>query len=173
MDVLENKQAWWDHFQQNWLKKYKETGQTDWDIYERPRNKESEGVPGIDLANSKLLLISSAGGYLKASQEPFDAASDLGDYTMRVFPQATPFADLAYAHEHYDHKHIDADPQVLLPLRHLEDMVQEGIIGELADDVISFSGYLPNVVQLVDELIPQMVVKAKESGARGALLVPA
>ncbi len=173
MEILENKQVWLEHYQQNWLKKYQETGETDWKIYERPRNDEAPSGNGIDLADSKLLLISSAGAYLKESQQPYDAADDLGDYTMRTFPQSTPFEALAYSHDHYDHKHVDADPQVLLPLRHLEDMVAEGIIGALADEVLSLMGYLPNAAQLVDDLIPQLVAKAKQLGVRGALLVPA
>lgn len=172
MQVFENKQAWLEHWQQNWLKEYEETGNTNWKIYERPRNEEAPSGPGIDLAQSKLLLISSAGAYLKDTQEPYDAADDLGDYSLRTFPVSSSFEEIAYSHDHYDHKHVDEDPQVLLPLRHLEDMVEEGIIGELADEVISFMGYLPNAAKLVDDLIPQLVAKAKQSGARGALLVP-
>jgi len=68
------------------------------------------------LSDSRLMLISSAGGYLPGRQQPFDAASLYGDYTIRTFPSSTPFSALAYAHDHFDHAMIDQDPQVALPL---------------------------------------------------------
>lgn len=61
------------------------------------------------------MLISSAGGYLKNEQEPFDAANDLGDYTIRTFPSTTQPEQIAFAHEHYDQR-LKSDQQVLLPL---------------------------------------------------------
>ena len=103
--------------------------------------------PAIKLSESRLILISTAGGYLRGSQEPFDASNDLGDTSIRLFPSSTPLDALAYAHEHYDHDAADADPQVLLPLRHLDDLVAESV--------------------------PQVLEAALASGADAALLVPA
>lgn len=62
------------------------------------------------MRRSRLVLISSAGGYLPAGQEPFDAANPLGDYTIRLVPSATPLAEIAYAHDHYDHTAVNTDP---------------------------------------------------------------
>jgi hypothetical protein len=62
---------------------------------------------------------------------------------------------------------------VLLPLGHLADLVSKGTIGELAPAVISFSGYQPDVVRAVDELIPAIVTAAQKMQADAALLVPA
>jgi D-proline reductase (dithiol) PrdB len=110
---------------------------------------------------------------LRDQQTPFDAPNPLGDYTIRRFPINTPFAALAYAHEHYDHTAVNADPQVLLPLGHLADLVAEGTIGELAPMVISFSGYQPDVARLLDETIPLIIQAAADAQADAALLVPA
>ena len=120
-----------------------------------------------------MLLISSAGGYLKASQTPFDAANALGDYTIRTFPVTTPFSDLAFAHDNYDHTAVDADPQVLLPLVHLQDLVAEGVIGALDPQVISFHGYQPDVRRTVNELIPAIRERVDKEKVDAALLVPA
>lgn len=173
MDILENPKDWLQKFQQGWLAHFEETGQIDWKKYVRPKNLFAPSGPGVVLAESRLLLISTAGGYLTDGQEPFDAPNSFGDYSVRVFPSDTPFESLSFAHDHYDHQYVDADAQVLLPLRHLEDMVAEGIIGELASNVISFSGYHPNVIRVVKELIPAIIKLAKEDQVNAALLVPA
>jgi hypothetical protein len=61
----------------------------------------------------------------------------------------------------------------LTPLRHLEDMVNEGLISELAPSWISFCGWLPDVERTIDELIPAVVKAVKAEEADAALLVPA
>ncbi len=137
------------------------------------KNRVAPTGPGVDLAKSRLALICSAGAYVHDTQAPFDAPNPLGDYTIRLFPSTTPFEALAYAHDHYDHTAVEADPQVLLPLRHMADLVSEGVVGELAPSVISFSGYLPDVVRVVNELIPAIVGAAKAEQIDAALLVPA
>lgn len=172
MQILENRDAWSDRFKSGWLARYNATGQPDWQKYPRPRNKELPVSPGIALRDSRLLLISSAGGYLRNQQEPFDAANLLGDYTIRIFPAATPFDALDFAHDHYDHADRIADPQTVLPLRHLEDLVSEGQIGELAPSVISFMGYQPDITRVVDELIPSVLEIARNEQVQAALLVP-
>ncbi len=68
---------------------------------------------------------------------------------------------------------MEEDPQVLVPLRHLEDLVHEGVIGELAPTVVSFHGYQPDVTRLIKEAIPILLEAVQEEKAHAALLVPA
>ena len=173
MQILENEGQWLSEYQKGWLAHYKKTGDCNWKIYNRPKNSQAPTGPGIDLSQSRLVLISSAGSYLANSQQPFDAAHPLGDYTIRTYPSSTSLDALAIAQDHYDHSAVDADRQVLIPLRHLEDMVAEELIGELTDNVISFHGYQPNVTRTISETIPKIVEEAKNEHARAALLVPA
>ncbi len=173
MEILENKADWLAQFQNGWLAHFEQTGERKWDLYNRPKNSEAPSGSGIDLSSSRLILITSAGSYLKDGHEPYDAANPLGDYSIRVYPTATPFEELSFAHDQYNHTAVTEDPQVLIPLRHLEDMVAEGLIGELAASVISFHGYVPDQARFVDETIPQMLRIAKEEQAQAALLVPA
>jgi hypothetical protein len=170
--IFEDRQAWWEDYTTRFLAHFQATGETDWKQYSRPKNHHPLATQGIDLSQSRLVLISSAGGYLKDRQTPFDAPHPLGDYTLRLFPTDTPFAALDYAHTHYDHTAVNADPQVLLPLHHLADWVQAGKIGSLASQVISFSGYHPDATRVVDALIPQIVQAAQADQAQAALLVP-
>ncbi|MEO7910685.1 MAG: hypothetical protein ABIV47_13650, partial [Roseiflexaceae bacterium] len=168
MDILENRAQWIATFREGWLGHYQQTGEQNWKIYNRPKNSVAPAGPGIALSKSRLLLISSAGAYLRDSQAPFDAPNPLGDYTLRLFPITTPFAALAYAHEHYDHTAVNADPQVLLPIEHLADLVAESAIGALAPAVISFSGYQPDVTRVLDETIPLILQAAMDAHADAA-----
>lgn len=173
MEILENLERWQKEFTQGWLAHYQETGECDWSLYPKANNKQVPAGPGLDLSKSRLALISTAGAYLPQTQEPFDAPNALGDYTLRLFPGSTSFEAIAYAHEHYDHTDVNQDPQVLLPLRHLADLVNEGVIGQLTPTVVSYSGYQPDATRIVHELIPQILGVLKAEQADAALLVPA
>ncbi|GAB5491152.1 MAG: hypothetical protein Phog2KO_13670 [Phototrophicaceae bacterium] len=172
MNILENRKEWEAHFKANWLAHYEKTGETDWKQYQYVKNTEAPSGKAIDLSQSKLLLVTSAGAYLRDSQTAFDASNLMGDYTVKTFPQSTNLADIAFAHEHYNHQYVDQDPQSVLPLRILEDMQAEGIIGELAENIVAFHGYTPNISRLLDETIPQIIGLAKDQQVDCALLIP-
>ena len=172
MDILENREAWAEHFEANWLTHYEKTGETDFKQYQYVRNEEAPSGKAIDLSQSKLLLVTSSGAYLRDSQTAFDAPNPLGDYSVRTFPHSTDLTEIAFAHEHYNHQYVDQDVQSVLPLRILENMEAEGIIGELAETVVSFHGYTPDVRRLLDETIPQIIGLAKGQQVDAALLIP-
>jgi hypothetical protein len=173
MDIVENLDRWRADFEKGWLAHYERTGEKDWSIYNRPRNRGSIPGPGVDLSQSRLLLISTAGSYLKGSQEPFDDVTALGDYSVRTYPCSTSFDDLEYSHGHYDYAAVEADAGVLIPLDHLRAMTIEGRIGALTENMISINGYMPEVDRLVDEAVPRVLETAAKENAHAALLVPA
>ncbi len=172
MEIIENRSEWEQTFTEGWLAHYHATGETKWDLYNRPDNKTAPSGKAINLKQSKILLVSSAGSYIEGSQEAYDAENDLGDYTIRMIPSDIALDRLAYAHTHYDHTAVNMDAQVLIPLGHLADMVSAGEIGSLTDNFVSFMGYQPNISQVIDETIPAIVAAAKTEGATGVLLVP-
>lgn len=172
MQIIENLTQWKTDYETGFLADFAETGELNWRQYPRVRNRMAPAGPGVDLSQSRLMLVSTAGGYLKESQKPFDAANVLGDYSVRLFPTSTAFEDIAYAHEHYDHTAVNADPQVLLPLRHLEELAAEGVIGDLAPTVVSFSGYHPDVACVVKLTIPPILEAARVEAVDAVLLVP-
>ena len=172
MEILENKAAWAAAYRDGWLAHLQETGETNFRLYEPPKNSAAPGVPGVDLSQSRLMFITSAGGYIRGRQEPFDAANPTGDYTIRLFRPDTPFSSLAYAHDHYDHAAIDQDPQVALPLPRLQELVAQGRIGSLSPSVVSFMGYQPDVIRTLDEMIPEIVQVAEIEKPQAALLAP-
>jgi hypothetical protein len=173
MEILERPDEWRAAFESGWLAHLRQAGVIDWKRYNRPRNAAAPAGKAVNLADSRLILISSAGGYLRDAQQPFDAENDLGDYTIRLFASNAAFADIGYAHTHYDHAAVDTDPQVLLPLRHLEDLVAAGRIGAQTANLISFMGYQPDVSRVLNDMIPAIIAAARAEQADAALLVPA
>ncbi len=173
MEILERPLEWLRAFQENWLLDYEKNGQPDWTRYTYPHNRLSPSSSGISLANSRLLLISTAGAYYPGVHKPFDQEKPLGDYTIRVIPTATPPEDLAFSNKDFDHRYVREDPQVLVPLRHLREMVAAGILGSLAPVFVSFSGYQPHAIRVVKELIPAILDVAKEHQVHAALIIPA
>lgn len=172
MKILENLDAWAEHFEANWLAHYEKTGETDWKQYQYVKNETAPSGKALDLSQSKLLVVASAGAYLKDSQTAFDASNLMGDYSVRTFPHSTDLADIAFAHEHYNHQYVEQDAESVLPLRILETMQAEGIIGELAETVVSFHGYTPDIRRLLDETISQIIGLAKDQQVDAALLIP-
>lgn len=172
MEIVENLEDWYAQFEKSWLKNLRENNTVDFKLYTRPKNENVPGSPGIGLSQSKLMVISSAGGYVSDRQTPFDEYNKYGDYSVRFFAPDTPFDKISFAHTHYDRTAVRADPQVLLPLRHLERMVAEGKIGELAS-AASFCGYQPDVRQVLRETIPPIMAQAKAEKINAALLIPA
>jgi len=172
MNIIDNREQWFDEFNAGWLAHFQATGKFDWKLYPRIRNGAIDTQPGIELSRSRLGLISSAGAYLGTHQAPFDAVNPLGDYSIRTFPSDTRFTEFAYAHDNYDHAAVSLDPQVLLPLEHLRDFEEEGGIGAVASDVVSFMGYQPDAIRVLDEMIPAIVEHVKAQGWEAALLVP-
>jgi len=172
VNIVEGLDRWTRIFQQGWLKKYVLNKTIDWKRYKYVKNNAAPPSSGIDLSKSKLLLITSAGAYLPEKDEPFNASSLLGDYGIRTFPANTPYAKLDYAHNHYDQTAVREDAQVLLPLTHLQSLVEEKVIGRLSDTVISFMGYQPFVNKVVKKTIPAILEIVTKEQVDAVLLVP-
>ena len=169
--ILERLELWQETFQSGWLDTYRRTGQVDWKQYRPPINKQTIPSTGIDLADSRLMLVTSSGAYLPDEQTPFNAGDPLGDYTTRTIPSTIELKNLAYAHDHYDHAAVNKDPQVLIPMEHLRDMAAKGLIGHLTD-MVSFMGYQPDATRVINETIPSILHHAGRVRADAVLLVP-
>lgn len=171
-DMLEDRAAWETAYRSGWYNHYQATGEIDWTLYNRPKNETTPAGPPVTLATSRLMLLSTAGGYLPASQRPFDAAGDLGDYSIRTMPVDTPPAAIEYAHDHYDQTAVRDDSQVLLPLTHLRALVEEGRVGSLTPSLVSFMGYQPDVSRVLDETFPAIMRVVEQEQPDAILLVP-
>jgi len=114
----------------------------------------------------KIALVSTAGVYLK-SQEPYNLESD---ESFRLFPGDFASADLAFAHEHYDHSDADQDPNVMYPIDRLRELATEGIIGGVANKHIGMMGYSMKLKQVYEETVPAIAKEINRSNADAVLL---
>jgi D-proline reductase (dithiol) PrdB len=172
LSIMEQPLEWLQAFQENWLAHLEKTGETNWSIYSRVRNKFTPSGKAVRLKHSRLLFISSIGAYLPKSQPAFDEFNPLGDYSIRLIPSDTPLHLLDLANGHIDISAAQEDLQTLLPLDHLRDLVTQGVIGQLTSEFISFNGYHPHAIRVVKELVPTILGTVKELQADAALLIP-
>jgi hypothetical protein len=173
MEILENPLEWLREFQDGWLSKLENTGAIDWSLYSPPQNQSAPNSRGIKLSESRLMLITTAGIYHPDKQDFFNSAHPIGDYTIRQVPTATPSADLSISHPDLDLSYANQDREVVLPLTHLAQMVQEGTVGSLAPIFISYSGFQPHAIRIVKELIPAILKAIKQYHVHAALIIPA
>jgi len=138
---------------------------------------KSDFVPLAKLARPlnecSVCLISSCGVHLK-SDRPMDVAHPLGDFTFRRVPSYARQDELIIHQLKYPHDDADLDINVIFPIRRLQELAGEGIIGGLTKNFFSFIGYNMDPEKFettVAEGIARAV--ADEEQADIALLAPA
>ena len=131
------------------------------------------------LAGSRIALLTSAGIYLKESQSTFDldgerARPEWGDPTWRVMPSSTKPDEVGVAHLHINHDDLHADPEVALPLRALDALVSEGVVGSAAANHLSVMGYQDRrLEEWRRTTAPAIVDQLRAEQADGLVLAPA
>jgi hypothetical protein len=65
------------------------------------------------------------------------------------------------------------DPEPLIPVRLLQNLVAEGVVGSLAPVFVSYCGFQPHAIRIVKELVPAILKASREHHAHAALIVPA
>ena len=123
------------------------------------------------LGQIALALVSTCGAYRKETDCPFDAANYYGDPFYKEIPIATALEELGFAHTHYDRTHVEQDANVAFPLPYLKELAARQQIERLVDPAISFSGFLPQPRQLLEETAPAAANLLQNAGAEAALLV--
>jgi D-proline reductase (dithiol) PrdB len=131
------------------------------------------------LAESRIALLTSAGLYLKATQESFDlereqSQPEWGDPTWRRIPAAANRSDLAVAHLHINDEDVLADPEIALPAKALAQLVADGVVGSATQEHISVMGYQERSLEgWRQETLPELIVQLRDQNADGLILAPA
>lgn len=137
------------------------------------------------LSDSRLTLISSSGHFVAGEDPcPFgvvtmtqEEATDRILQFLKSEPQlssvpfATPRDALRVRHPGYDTRAAAADPNVVFPLDRLQEMAEEGLIGELTPEAHSFVGACSQR-RLLRETAPRWVASIRQQNPDAALLVP-
>ena len=106
-----------------------------------------------ELSKCAVSLVTAAGVH-RRDQEPFNIADELGDLTFRGIGGDAALADLMVTHHHYDHRDADEDLNVVFPLEILRDLVEEGLIGQVAREHVGYMGYSMQLKQMYEQTAP-------------------
>ena len=131
------------------------------------------------LADSRIALLTSAGIYMKASQSTFDldreqANPEWGDSTWRSIPATAGSDDIAVAHLHINDEDLLADPEIALPMRGLDELAREGVVGGAVANHVAVMGYQDR--RLEDwhaTTAGEIVAHLRNEDADGVILAPA
>ena len=126
------------------------------------------------LSACRIALITT-GGLHTTTQQPFDMENPDGDASYRVIPGNADLAELTITHKYYDHRDADRDPDILLPLTHIHDLAQRGVIGDVAPRHFSFMGHIDGaqVDVLLQKTAPEVAAVLQADQVDVVLLTPA
>ncbi len=123
----------------------------------------------VPLSQARMALVSSA-GVCATDQMPFDAQNPYGDATFRVI--AGPLRSWQVHHGHYDTTAAQQDYNTVFPLRALERLAGQGMIGSVSRENYTFMGYQPDPRPFYRRAAPTMLEGLIRNRVDGVLLVP-
>jgi D-proline reductase (dithiol) PrdB len=128
------------------------------------------------LRECTVALLSSA-GIARNDDRPFDQAGERrnpwwGDPSFRKIPLGTTEKDIRIYHLHIDPKFGEADLDVVLPMRRLTELANEGVVGRPAATHYSTMGYILDPTELVEKTAPGIAASMHEEGVDAVVLVP-
>ena len=129
------------------------------------------------LRECTIALVSTAGIVCNGDQ-PFDQEGERknpwwGDPSFRVIPLGTTEQDVRICHLHIDPRFGQADLDVVLPMRRLTELAQQGSVGQAAPRHYSLMGYILDPGVLVQDTAPAIAERMRVDGVDAVALVPA
>lgn len=129
------------------------------------------------LRDCTVALVSTA-GVARRDDRPFDQERERrdpwwGDPSFRTIPFGTAEKDVSVHHMHVDPRFAEADLDVVLPMRRLAELANEGIVGRAAPTHYSLMGYILDATELVGTTAPALAARMRAEGVDAAALVPA
>ena len=148
-------------------------------LLEGYQSQQSDGAspwiaPATPLKQARLALVTTSGIHHPA-QEPFNMSDPNGDPTYRVIDGATIFKDFKITHDYYDHSDARKDPNIVLPIDRVQELVDEGSIGSISQNHYALMGHIDgeHIETLKTKTAPEIVRDLKKDKVDIVLLVPA
>jgi D-proline reductase (dithiol) PrdB len=125
------------------------------------------------LSESQIALVTTA-AFFRPEQKPFDESIRGGDYSFREISADTDLASLGIAHKSdaFDHRGIEADRNLALPLDRLRELMQAGQLGPLAPRHFSLMGSISAPARLLRLTAPEIAHRLSEDHTDAVLLTP-
>lgn len=129
------------------------------------------------LRECTVALVSTA-GVARNDDRPFDQDGERrdpwwGDPSYRAIPLGTTEKDVRLYHLHIDPRFGEADLDVVLPMRRLAELADEGVVGRPAPTHYSVMGYILKPKELVETTAPAIAERMRAEHVDAAALVPA
>ena len=121
------------------------------------------------LSKSRVGVLCTAGTYVKG-QRAFHYKDDA---SLRAIPKTTPVEDLRFSHitEQYlpDPRR---DPNCVFPIEPLRRLEREGVVGEIADDLLSCMGGVYSQRRVRERLAPALSERFASQRLDAVFLIP-
>jgi D-proline reductase (dithiol) PrdA len=121
---------------------------------------------GVPLRQARVALITASGATVRG-QQPFDRS---GDHSFREIAANTPIDSLEFVAGSYDHAEVNSDPNCMLPLDRLRDLVEAGEVGGQTAAHFGFQGGGGEAELIRTHLAPPLLARLRDLGAEGVLL---
>lgn len=100
----------------------------------------------IPVSEARVGLLSTAGIFLRDTQEPFDLERERreptwGDPSYRLIPADVTQSQIDAAHLHLNTADFLVDVDVAMPVHRLNELVAQGVVGAAAEEHFSLMGY--------------------------------
>jgi len=124
-------------------------------------------VSGPPLSERRIAIVSSA-GLFKRGGEPFRGR----DVDYRAIPGNTPWEDLLTSHisVNFDRTGLQEDWNVAFPLDRLKELVEQGVIGSVANTHFSFMGASDPIA--MEPYARELAGRLKQEEVDSVLLTP-
>lgn len=125
--------------------------------------------PTRSLSESRLAIVTTAGLHLREDR-PFEE----WDPTFRAIPGDVRHADLLQSHTSigFDRTHALRDINVVFPVDRVRELVERGVIGEVARMFYSFLGAQKEPERIRDETAPVVAERLRDDRVDLVLLTP-
>lgn len=125
------------------------------------------------LSGARVAVVTTAALH-PPDQPAFDEGIKGGDVSYRTIPAEADLGSLLVAHKSdaFDHRGIEQDKNLALPLDRLRELAGEGKVGSVNHRHFSFMGSIPAPGKLVSRTAPEVAGLLREDGVDAVLLTP-
>ena len=140
-------------------------------VYQWYRAEESPAWTPLKkpLGESRVGVLCTAGTYVKGQVAYFYK----DDTSIRSISKNTPVSEIRFSH--LTEQYLPAarkDPNCVFPIEPLAKLEAEGVVGEIADDLLSCMGAVYSQRRTREELVPSVVERFEAQGVDLAFLIP-
>ena len=121
------------------------------------------------LSKSRVGFLCTAGTYVKGQVAYYYK----DDTSIRAIPKDTDVSNIRFSH--LTEQYLPAarkDPNCVFPIEPLRRLEKEGVVGEIAQDMLSCMGAVYSQRRTREELVPKVVASFQAQGVDIAFLVP-